>query len=53
MQSQALLVALLVLALVFQAVSLFSTASEREREVVLRRLTDGGLRAESGPSSTR
>jgi tight adherence protein B len=45
LQSQALLVALLVFALVFQAVWLLSTAPERESDVVLRRLTAGGLRA--------
>jgi tight adherence protein B len=43
-QSQPLLVALLVFALVFQAVWLLSTAPERESEVVLRRLTAGGRR---------
>jgi tight adherence protein B len=44
-QSHAVLISLLVFALVFQAVWLLSTAPERESDVVLRRLTAGGLRA--------
>ncbi len=45
MPDRALLIALLVFALVFQTVWLFSTAPERESDVIGRRLASGGLRA--------